>query len=194
MSIISGCVLVGPFLALGLYEVSRCRELAEPANLMRSMLCWRTHIASLGLLVLVLLLLELLWGRASLVVFAVFFNTAMPSTSSVMQTVFNLNNWPFIVVYFAIGSLFAALVFSTCVVSIPMILDRDTDAISAAMTSMEVVLSNTKVMMLWGLLISTLVFASFLFWGIALLVIGPLLGYASWYAYRSSVRWLVPMS
>lgn len=190
MSMISGCVLVGPFLSLGLYEISRCSEQGQPARFTQSLMCWRSHLGSMGLLVLVLMLLELLWGRASLVVFAVFFNTGMPSTSSVVQAIFNMGNWQFVVVYFVIGSVFASLVFSTCVVSLPMILDRDTDAISAAITSIEVVLTNTKVLVIWGLLISVLIFSSLMPWGLGILIVGPWLGYASWHAYRGTVRWL----
>jgi uncharacterized membrane protein len=144
----------------------------------------------MGMLVLVLIVLELLWGRASLVVFAVFFNTGMPSTAGVVQAVFNPENWEFVAVYLAIGGFFAALVFATTVVSLPMILDRDTDAISAALTSIQVVFSNTLVMLLWGALITALVIVALIPWGLGLLLIGPWLGHASWHAYRGSVRWL----
>ena len=134
--------------------------------------------------------MELLWGRASLVVFAVFFNTGMPSTTSVIQAVFNIDNWEFLLVYLIVGSGFAGIVFATAVVSIPMILDRDTDAISAAITSLEVMFHNTGVMVLWGLLLSGLIAVSlFLPWGIGLLLTGPLLGHGTWYAYRGTVRW-----
>jgi uncharacterized membrane protein len=82
-------------------------------------------------------------------------------------------------------------VFAISVVSIPMILDRDTDAITAAITSLEVVVNNTAVMLLWGALIATLVTLALLMpWELGLLVVGPLLGHASWHAYRGSVRWL----
>lgn len=64
------------------------------------------------MLLLVLLVLELLWGRASLVVFAVFFNTGMPSSSGVLEAVFNPQNWEFVLVYMAVGGVFAVLVFS----------------------------------------------------------------------------------
>jgi uncharacterized membrane protein len=132
----------------------------------------------------------LLWGRASLVVFAVFFNTGMPSTASVMAAVFNPDNWEFLAVYLLVGSAFAGLVFSLSVVSIPMILDRDADAISAAIVSMEVVLDNTAVMVLWGGLITLLVGLALWPWSLGLLIVGPWLGHASWHAYRGTVEWL----
>jgi uncharacterized membrane protein len=189
MSFVSGCFLVGPFLAMGLYESSRRRAMGEPQDLGASLTCWDTHLGSMGMLVLVLVVLELLWGRASLVVFAVFFNTGMPSTTGVVQAIFNPENWEFVAVYSVVGGVFAALVFSTCVVSIPMILDRDTDAITAGITSIQVVLGHPGVMLLWGALIVALLLAAMLMpWALGVLIIGPWLGHASWHAYRGSVR------
>jgi uncharacterized membrane protein len=104
--------------------------------------------------------------------------------------VFNPQNWEFVVAYTVVGGGFAMLVYSIAAVSIPMILDRDTDAISAAITSLEVVFLNTPVMLQWGAAITVLtVLALLLPLGLGLLLVGPLLGHASWHAYRGAVRW-----
>ncbi|MCB8746204.1 DUF2189 domain-containing protein [Rhodoferax sp. U2-2l] len=191
MTLVSGCLLVGPFLALGLYDASRRREQGLPPDFVASLTCWRHHLRSLSLLVGVLIVLELLWGRASLVVIAVFFTTGMPSSVGIAQAVLNPQNLEFLMAYLMVGGVFATLVFATSVVSIPMILDRDTDAISAGITSIEVVLNNTGVMLWWAALIVVLtVVALLLPWSLGLLLVGPLLGHGSWHAYRGAVRWL----
>ncbi len=189
MTMISGCLLVGPFVAMGLNDLSRRREQGLASDFMGSLTCWKLHLSSMGMLVGVMLVLALLWGRVSLVVIALFFNTNMPSDFDVMEAALNTDNWVFVIAYTVIGSAFAALVFSLSVVSVPMILDRDTDAITAAITSFGVVGKNTAAMLLWAVSIALLILVSLVlpyFAGLA--VVGPLLGHASWHAYRESRR------
>jgi uncharacterized membrane protein len=189
LSAISGCLLIGPFLAMGLYDVSMHMERGEPPSMGSSLTCWESHVKSMTMLILVMVVLELLWGRASLVVFAVSFNTGgMPTTATVLEAVFNPENWEFIIVYTCVGGFFAGLVFASMMVSIPMILDRDTDAITACITSMRVFVEHTAVSLFWGALIALLAVLAMLPSAAGLLVVGPWLGFASWHAYRACVR------
>jgi uncharacterized membrane protein len=192
MMAVSVCLLLGPFVAMGLYDSSRRRERGFAPDFLVSLTSWKQHLRSMGMLAGVLLVLALLWGRASLVVTALFFNTIMPSDFDVMEAALNADNWEFLIAYAIVGGAFAALVFSLSVVSVPMILDRDTDAITAAITSVEAMGKNTVVMLLWAALIVLLVGVSVLLpMAVGLAVVGPLLGHASWHAYRDSVRWQV---
>ena len=91
--------------------------------------------------------------------------------------------------YLVVGGAFATLVFCSMVVSLPMILDRDTDAITAAIASFRVVFENTAVMLLWGALIVALTLLALWPWGTGLVLLGPWLGHATWHAYRDAVAW-----
>jgi uncharacterized membrane protein len=82
---------------------------------------------------------------------------------------------------------FAGLIYSVSVISIPMLLDKPVDAITAGLTSMRLVLTQTAVMLFWGFLITSLVVLALLPWFAGLLVVGPVLGHASWHAYRAAV-------
>jgi uncharacterized membrane protein len=187
LALCAGFLLMGPFMCLGLYRVNQHMERGEQPDLGDSLLAWETRTGTLAIFGFVLLVLELLWGRATLVVFAVSFD-GMPDFKGSLQALADPNNLGFTISWLAIGAVFAGLIFAISVVSMPMILDQQVDAITAALTSLRLVLSQPLVMMWWGFLISALVVLAMLPWFLGLVVVGPVLGHASWHAYRGAVR------
>jgi uncharacterized membrane protein len=187
LALSAGFLLMGPFLCLGLYDASKAMQThSHRPSLRASLLAWRPTKGTMAIFAGVLLILEMLWGRASLVVFAVSFNT-MPEKANILAMLIDPQNIGFLVTYTVVGAVFAGLIFTTSVISIPMIMDRQVDAVSAGLTSIRACLQNPGVMLLWGALITGIILSAMLPVFLGLFIAGPVIGHATWHAYRDIV-------
>lgn len=187
MTALSVFFLLAPLLAAGLYELSRLRAAGGKPTFIDSLMGLKRNTATLTLYAVVLAMIAVLWEQVTAVSFALVAHEEIGLTQFI-HILSTGEHRAFMATWLILGASLALLVFAFSVVSVPMILDRNADFVTAIATSLRTFLLNLETMVLWAAVIVLLVLMSFASLMVGLVFAMPILGHATWHAYRELVK------
>lgn len=178
LGLVSGFVFVAPVLAMTFYAISdrlkRGVSVSVVSSLLSALKSWRRSLVLAVLLVIVLLI----WARAANTLYIFYPQTNTPTWSDLTL---------FLGIGSVVGALFSAVVFAMSAFSLPMLMDRQVDAVTAVVTSIHAVLRNKAAMLVWALMIVVSIILGILTAWLAFIVVMPLIGHATWHAYQQTI-------
>lgn len=184
--LVAAFLLSGPFIAIGLYDLSRQIMHGEKPCLLDSVKIINANLAHIGFYAVILGVLIMLWLRISALIAGVFFNDFELITQGWNVLLDGGRSIEFILFFVLFGFFIAQIIFSISVVSIPMLLHK-LDVVTAITTSLRVVIKNPLPMLLWATLIVGMIVLGMMFAFIGLAITLPIVGHASWHAYKALV-------
>jgi uncharacterized membrane protein len=179
ISLLSGFLFLGPVLAIGLYSISCQIQAGMTPQLGYCLREGKRHLGNELVFAVILSVIFLVWARAATMTHILF-----PEVSNAAWTEFV----PFFAVGTFEGAVFSAIIFCFSAFSLPMIMDRKTDVVTAVITSINAVLRNKGVLSLWALIIVVIVAIGFATAFIGFIVLMPLVGHATWHAYQETIN------